>query len=93
MPLPTASHVLPLARKRKLVLELAEALAYAEDREDLPLVRILEKAVRLGRKLEQAVGKIQGLDPPPESPDHLLQGMLAVSLELGQLLRRARESG
>ncbi len=90
MSLPTAARVLPLARKRKLVPELAEALVHAEDRQDLPLVRLLEQAVALAHQLEESVWQVRPAAPPPESSDHVLEDLLAVSLELGQLLRQAR---
>ncbi len=93
MSIPTAARVLPLAQKRKLVAELAQALAHAKDRQDLTLVRLLEKAVVLAHQLEQSVRQTQVPAPPAESSDHLLEGLLAVSLELGQLLRQARDQG
>ncbi len=93
MPIPTAARVLPLAHKRELVPELAQILAHARDRRDLPRVRLLERAVVLARQLEDSVWQARSTAPPPESSDHVLDGLLTISLELGQLLRQARDPG
>ncbi len=91
MPLPTAARVLPLARQRQLVPELAQTLAQAEECQDLPRIRLLEEAVALARQLEESVWQTGTTDPPPETADHLLENMLALSMELGGLLRQARD--
>ena len=91
MPLPSSTRVLPLARKRKLVPELATALSCAEERKALPLVRLLQQAVALGRKLEEEVWWQSVSDTVSESSGRLLEAMLDLSLELGRVLRKARE--
>ncbi len=89
--LPTSTRVLPLARKRRLVQKLAEALARAEGRQKPPLVRLLKKAMVLGRRLEDEVRQIRTTKPRPGSVDRLLEAMLQLSLKLGRVLRKARD--
>ncbi len=93
MPLPRSTSVLPLARKRKLVPELAKALARAEDREALPLMHLLQQALALGRQLESEVRQIRITEPASKSTDKMLEAMLDLSMELGRVLRKARRLG
>ncbi len=93
MPLPSSTNVLPLARKRKLVPELAQALSSAEDRNALPLMHLLRQAVALGRQLENEVRRIRITEPASKSTDRMLEAMLDLSMELGRVLRKAREIG
>ncbi len=93
MPLPSSTHVLPLARKRKLVPELARALSRAEDRQAQPLMRLLRQALALGHQLEDEVRQIRVTEPASPSTDRMLEAMLDLSMELGRVLRKARELG
>ena len=89
--MPSSTSVLPLARKRKLVPKLAKALARAEERQALPLMRLLQQAVTLGRQLESEVRQIRMTEPSSPSTDQVLEAMLDLSMELGRVLRKARE--
>ena len=91
MQLPSSTRVLPLARKRELVPELATALSRAKERKALPLMRLLRQAVELGRKLEDEIWWQSVSDTVSESSGRLLEAMLDLSLELGKVLRKARE--
>ena len=91
MPLPSSTNVLPLARKRKLVPALAKALSHAEQRQALPLTRLLQQAVILGRQLEREVRQIRMTEPSSPTTDQVLEAMLDLSMELGRVLRKARK--
>ena len=90
--LPTSTRVWPLAQQRQLVARLAQALAAANDREQVALAGLLERAVALGRELEEAMLCLETDSSDAQaSRDQILDELLDVSLELGKILGRARE--
>ena len=74
------------------MVRLAQALAAANDREQVALAGFLERAVTLGRELEEAMLRLETESADAQaSHDQILDELLDVSLELGKILGRARE--